>query len=135
MYKTISAITSLLIANSALAINNTAPTICEHEKLMQCLNITSKECTQSIHLSLELCTSNIDLNNDEYDVGEITKKITPCLSVQFLNQSGLTQSKMETCNKEFHDSTRATLKWLEKETKEADDRFFNEDDHLHNYSE
>jgi len=134
MNKTILTIAGLLIVNNVVAENDMVPSICDHAGLMQCLNITSKECTQSMNLALELCTSNIDLKDDTYEVGEVAKKLMPCLSVQFLNQSGLTQSSMAVCNKEFNDANIATLKWLKKKAKEADDRFFNEDDPLHNYS-
>lgn len=135
MNKTILTIACLLVVNSVFAADNVAPTICNYEKLMQCLKITSQECTQSMNLSIELCTSNIDLNDDTYEVSEIAKKLAPCMSVQFLNQSGLTQASMDICNKEFNNANTATLKWLKHKTKEADDCFFKDDDDPCNYKQ
>lgn len=125
----------LLAGNYAFAANDLPPSMCDHKGLIQCLKISSRECEQSMSQMIEMCVSHIDMNNDTHEAGEITKNIAPCLSLQFLNQTGLTQTRLETCDQEFEDFYLATLRWIEKKKQEYDDKFFNEDDPLHNYYE
>ena len=84
--------------------------MCDDEGLIQCLKISSQDCEQTMSQMIEICVGHIDMNNETYEAGEIAKNITHCLSLQFFNQTGLTQTRLEACEQEFEDFYLAKLK-------------------------
>ena len=117
------------------ADNNIAMLLCSSPKYLQCLKMTKKSCNQTYKVASENCYSFHDVENIDYDGDiEVFKESSKCVVTEFFKYNAIQKQEYEKCDHILQAHLQIYIEKARIQSKGNDKKFFEEDDHLHNYN-
>lgn len=119
-----------LIANDDIHIE-----ICHETKYLNCMEIDSNACLQAHKKANKFCETKFPytIESNEEELRATAKKYGACVTNNYISNLGSNTNKFEKCGIYLEPIFNANYNNALKKSKEFDEKFFEEDDPLHQY--
>lgn len=109
--------------------------VCNDTKYLNCMGTNSKDCIEAYTKAKKFCTAKhpYDSASSKKELRATATKNGRCTTIKYISNLGADINKFEKCAVYLEPIFDEFYKNALKSRKESDKRFFEEDDHLHNY--